>query len=113
VADTEFDGEAIRKLGSDLQNLIKDYQQKFADLDAHRSNAGKFATAVELEKVVGDRRNAVVQHGARFNNSAVRLGSSLNAVGTDFPNADGENARKIGDTTRDDGGGIGPGSREI
>lgn len=97
MADTEFDGESIRKLGSDLQNLIKEYKQKLADLDAHHPNAGEFATAVEVEKVVNDRRDAVVQHGARFNNSADRLGSSLNAVGTDFPNADGENARKIVD----------------
>jgi hypothetical protein len=92
---TEFDKAAIDEVGRNLQALMKDHLAAFENLKAHWPNAGTFATAQWIERLVDDRRNAIVAHGERLNLTLEELGLRLVNVAAEFENADGENANKI------------------
>lgn len=93
--NTEFDAPAIRDIGTELQSLMKDHQRAFDDLKAHWPNAGSFPTAVWLERVVGDRRDGLVQHGERLNMTLDQLGSDLREIASELESTDEFNAEDI------------------
>lgn len=91
---TSFDADAI-KTSADKLGSIMDDMSAFDNLKNHWPNAGNFNTAQWIERIVDDRRNAVVEHGERLKKVLADLKVGLHQVASDFTNADGDNASKI------------------
>ena len=91
---TSFDADAI-KTSADKLGSIMDDMSAFDDLKNHWPNAGNFNTAQWIERIVDDRRNAIVEHGERLKKVLGDLKVGLHQVADDFTDADGDNATKI------------------
>jgi hypothetical protein len=91
---TKFDAEAIKTAAGNIGGLMDD-MSAFEALKHHWPNAGKFKLAVWLERVVDDRRNAIVAHAEHLKLAFEEMEKKLNGIATNFQNADGDNARAI------------------
>jgi hypothetical protein len=91
---TKFDAEAIKTAAGKIGGLMDD-MSAFEALKHHWPNAGKFKLAVWLERVVDDRRNAVVAHAEHLKLAFDEMEKKLNGIATNFQNADGDNAQAI------------------
>jgi hypothetical protein len=93
--ETRFDADELQEIGTAVQGLMAEHQRAVAELESWRPNAGSFATAEWLETLIGDRRDAVVQHGERLNTMLDQMGADLRAVGKELAKTDDENADKL------------------
>ncbi|MEV7044732.1 hypothetical protein [Amycolatopsis sp. NPDC051061] len=91
---TKFDAEAIKKSAENIGGLMDD-MSAFEALKNHWPNAGGFKLAVWLERIVDDRRNAIVAHAEHLKLAFGKMEEKLTAIANDFQNADGDNADKI------------------
>jgi DNA anti-recombination protein RmuC len=91
---TKFDVEAIKKSAESIGKLMED-TSAFDALKNHWPNAGKFQLAVWLERLVDDRRNAIVAHAEHLKLAFETMEDKLTSIANDFENADGDNADKI------------------
>ncbi|MFD2419613.1 hypothetical protein [Amycolatopsis pigmentata] len=91
---TNFDADAIRTSATNLGKIMDDVSA-FEALKPHWPNAGKFPLAQWVERIVDDRRNAVVAHAQHLKLALSDMSSTLTTIANDFDNADAENAQKI------------------
>jgi hypothetical protein len=94
MSTTEFDPEAVRASATILGNIMDD-MAAFDELKAHWPNAGAFSTAQWLERIVDDRRNAVVEHAERLKRLLADVNVALDRLATDLEGADADNAALI------------------
>ncbi|MFC5291143.1 hypothetical protein ACFPM7_29180 [Actinokineospora guangxiensis] len=94
MAATEYDKEAIEAAANKLGTLLDDMDD-FNELKPHWPNAGKFPLAQWLERIVDDRRNAIVAHAEHLRLTLESSQTSLLQIAEDFDNLDGGNAEKI------------------
>jgi hypothetical protein len=91
---TTFDADGIKESAKKI-GAIMDNMDAFTALKPNWPNAGHFELAQWLERVVDDRRNAIVAHAEHFKLALNEMQSTLTKIATDFENADGDNAAKI------------------
>ncbi|RSN04061.1 hypothetical protein DMC63_39960 [Streptomyces sp. WAC 05977] len=91
---TKFDAEAIATAGKNIGQLMDD-MSAFEALKQNWPNAGKFKLAVWLERVVDDRRNAVVAHAEHLKIAFEEMETKLKDIAERFKNTDGQNAEEI------------------
>jgi hypothetical protein len=91
---TAFDPDEIKACAKRIGVLLED-MRAFHDLKNHWPNAGGFALAQWLERVVDDRRNGLVAHGEHLKVVFQNMETSLTRIAEDFENADGDNADAI------------------
>jgi hypothetical protein len=94
TTSTEFDADEIKACAKRIGVLLDD-MSAFHKIKDHWPNAGNFALAQWLERVVDDRRNGIVAHGEHLKIVFQNMQTSLNRIATDFENADGDNADAI------------------
>jgi len=94
---TKYDREAVKNAATNLGGILHD-MSVFTALKAHWPNAGKFELAQWLERIVDDRRNAIVAHAEHLKLIFADMETTLKQIAADFENADGENAKKIADS---------------
>jgi hypothetical protein len=94
ATSTEFNATEIKNCADRIGALLDD-MAAFEKLKPHWPNAGSFALAQWLERVVDDRRNGIVAHAEHLKVVFENMQTSLKRIATDFENADGENADKI------------------
>lgn len=94
ATETAFNSTEIQACAGRIGDLLSD-MSAFEKLKPHWPNAGSFALAQWLERVVDDRRNGIVAHAEHLQKIFSNMESSLNRIATDFENADGDNADKI------------------
>ncbi len=100
MAETSYDSDSLRDAASNLGGILDD-MAPFNDLKAHWPNAGKFELAQWLERIVDDRRNAVVAHAEHLRMAFDSMNRTLTQIADDFSSTDGDNAAKIKDTLDD------------
>jgi len=100
MASTEYNSEAVKNAGINLGRILDD-MSAFTDLKAHWPNAGKFKLAQWLERIVDDRRNAIVAHAEHLKIVFEDMETTLKQIAEDFDNADGENAKEIAKSISD------------
>ncbi|WP_424186978.1 hypothetical protein ACOBQX_03860 [Actinokineospora sp. G85] len=94
---TTFDPELIRASAKKLGALLDD-MSAFTKLKPHWPNAGGFALAQWVERIVDDRRNGIVAHAEHLKIALEQMEITLTKVADDFQNTDGENGKKIKDS---------------
>lgn len=92
--DTNFDAQGIRNAAHNIGGLLDD-MSAFTALEPHWPSAGHFDLAVWLERIVGDRRDAIAMHGRHLKTAFEDLETTMVRISYDFENADGQNADKI------------------
>jgi len=92
---TKYDAEAIKAAAGKLGSIMDD-MAPFTALKAAVPNAGSFDLAMWLERVLQARRNDVVAHAEHLKVAFEDMRTTLTTIATDFENADGDNAKKIG-----------------
>jgi hypothetical protein len=93
---TEYDKADIEAAANKLGTLLDD-MSAIDGLIPHWPNAGKFPLAQWLERIVDDRRNAIVAHTVHLRQTLESTQTSLLQIAKDFDNLDGDNAQKIKD----------------
>jgi hypothetical protein len=91
---TAYNAENVKNASINLGKILDD-MAPFNDLKPHWPNAGKFELAQWLERIVDDRRNAIVAHAEHLRMTFDSLETTLTQIAKDFANTDGENAEKI------------------
>ncbi|KZB80805.1 hypothetical protein [Amycolatopsis regifaucium] len=91
---TEFDAEAIATAGRNIGRLMDD-QSAFEALKRPWAPAEKFTLAGWLDRVVDDRRNAVVAHADQLRIAFDEMETKLNDISERFKTTDGRNADEI------------------
>ena len=94
MTETGYHADSIRTAATNLGKILDD-MAPFNDLKAHWPNAGKFELAQWLERVVDDRRNAVVAHAEHLRMMFDSMNSKLAQIADDFSSLDGDNAKEI------------------
>lgn len=94
ATETAFNATEIKNCAERIGGLLDD-MAAFTKLKPHWPNAGSFALAQWLERVVDDRRNGVVAHAEHLKIVFEDLQTTLTTIATDFENADGDNADAI------------------
>ena len=100
MASTEYNSEAVKNAGINLGRILDD-MSAFSDLKPHWPNAGKFELAQWLERIVDDRRNAIVAHAEHLKIVFEGMESTLKQIAEDFDNLDGDNAKEIKESIGD------------
>ncbi|TVT62509.1 hypothetical protein FNH05_01065 [Amycolatopsis rhizosphaerae] len=91
---TNFDANGIKNSAKSIGALLDD-MSAFTALKPQWPNAGHFALAEWLERIVDDRRNAIVAHAEHLKLAFEQMETTLTKIADDFQNADGDNAAKI------------------
>ncbi|GHF44824.1 uncharacterized protein YukE [Amycolatopsis bartoniae] len=91
---TTFDADGIKASAKNIGALMDD-MTAFSNLKPQWPNAGHFELAQWLERIVDDRRNAIVAHAEHLKTAFEDMETTLTNIATDFENADGDNANKI------------------
>ncbi|TDV42168.1 hypothetical protein [Actinophytocola oryzae] len=91
---TEYSSTDITNIAGEVGKILDD-MAPFIDLKNHWPNAGKFELAQWLERIVDDRRNAIVAHAEHLRMTFDSLETSLVQLAKDFTTTDGENAAEI------------------
>ncbi|WP_410604737.1 hypothetical protein [Amycolatopsis sp. lyj-90] len=91
---TKFDKGEITEAANAIGDLMND-MSAFKALEKHWPNAGKMPLAMWLERIVDDRRNAVVAHAEHLKIAFAQMEEKLKKIAADFSNADGQNAEAI------------------
>lgn len=91
---TTFDAEALTNAADTIGGLMDD-MSAFDKLKNHWPNAGDFKLAVWMERLVDDRRNAIIAHAEHLKIAFGKMQEKLSGIATDFQNADGDNADAI------------------
>lgn len=91
---TAYNAENVKNASINIGRILDD-MSVFNDLKPHWPNAGKFELAQWLERIVDDRRNAIVAHAEHMRMMLDNLETTLTQIATDFSSLDGENAEKI------------------
>ncbi|RSN39702.1 hypothetical protein DMC64_37170 [Amycolatopsis sp. WAC 04197] len=94
MSDTSFDAEGLRKSARNIGKLLND-MDAFDTIKGQHPDAGSFATAQWLERMVDDRRNGLVSHAAHLKTIFKKLESSLKSIADSMEDADRGNAEKI------------------
>lgn len=94
ASETAFNATEIRNCADRIGALLDD-MGAFTKLKDHWPNAGNFALAQWLERIVDDRRNGIVAHAEHLNIVFNSMQSTLKTIADDFENADGDNADAI------------------
>jgi hypothetical protein len=94
MSSTEYNSENVKNAGINLGRILDD-MAAFTELKAHWPNAGKFELAQWLERIVDDRRNAIVAHAEHLKITFESMETTLKQIAEDFDNVDGENAKAI------------------
>ncbi|MFL6119484.1 hypothetical protein [Actinophytocola sp.] len=97
---TQYSAENVKNAAINIGRILDD-MAPFNDLKPHWPNAGKFELAQWLERIVDDRRNAIVAHAEHMRMTFDSLETTLTQIAKDFNNLDGENAQKIKDALGD------------
>jgi hypothetical protein len=92
--ETKYDSGKVRDAAKAI-GVILDDMAPFNDLKPHWPDAGKFELAQWLERIVDDRRNAIVAHAEHLRMTFDSLETTLTGIADDFDNTDGDNASKI------------------
>lgn len=95
MAETSYNKENVKNAAINLGRILDDMGD-FEKLKPHWPNAGQFPLAQWLERIVDDRRNAIVAHGEHLHAILSKMEVTLKQIATDFDNTDGDNAKKIG-----------------
>ncbi|UOZ06997.1 hypothetical protein [Amycolatopsis sp. WQ 127309] len=94
MAKTSYDPEGLRKLADNIGDLLDD-MDPFNAIKGQHPDAGTFATAQWLERIVDDRRNGLVSHAEHLKTIFKELKSSLKSMADALEDADQGNAEKI------------------
>jgi hypothetical protein len=94
MARTEYSSEAVKNAAINLGRILDD-MSAFTELKAHWPNAGEFELAQWLERIVDDRRNAIVAHAEHLKLVFEGMEMTLKQIARDFDNVDGDNADGI------------------
>jgi hypothetical protein len=94
MTETKYSAENITTIAGNIGKILDD-MAPFNDLKPHWPNAGKFQLAQWLERIVDDRRNAIVAHAEHLRMTLDSLETSLTQLAKDFTTTDGDNAAKI------------------
>jgi hypothetical protein len=92
---TKFDAEAIAAAGQNIGRLMDD-MSAFDALKPAGPNGGNFQPAVWLERVVDDRRGAVLGHAEHLKVAFGEMEVKLKEISDRFKSVDGQNADEIG-----------------
>jgi hypothetical protein len=93
---TDYDTDKVTDAATSLGNILDD-MQAFTGLTGHHPTAGRFALAQWLERIVDDRRNAIVAHAEHLRIAFENMETTLKQIVQDFDDTDGENAAEIRD----------------
>ena len=93
---TQYNKDQVEAAANKLGTLLDD-MNAFTALKPHWPNAGKFPLAQWLERIVDDRRNAVVAHAEHLRLTLESAQTTLLQIVKDFDDLDGDNAQKIKD----------------
>lgn len=88
---TKYDGNELRSAADKIDTLMED-MTPFETLKDIWPDAGPFATAQWLERVVDDRRNAIVAHAEHLQLIMTEMATTLRAVADKFERTDEGNA---------------------
>ncbi|SFH50401.1 hypothetical protein [Amycolatopsis regifaucium] len=92
---TKIDANAIRGVADNIAKIMDEHKTAFESLKNHWPNAGKFPLAQWVERVVDDRRNAVVAHADHLTLTFETMSAKLKAIADKFEKTDGDNAAAI------------------
>src|ERR1043165_1963883 len=73
----------------------------FTALNVRSPDAGKFPLAEWLERIVNDRRDAIVAHAEHLMLTFERMEMTLKRIASDFDDMDGDNAKQVGAAIKD------------
>lgn len=91
---TSWDSEAIRTSAKNLGSIMND-TSAFDALLNQWPDAGTLPLAEWIERIVDDRRNALVEHAQTLLITLQDMQNSLTQIANNFENTDGDNAAKI------------------
>jgi hypothetical protein len=92
---TKIDAGAIRGVADNISKIMTEHKAAFEALKHHWPNAGKFSLAEWIERLVDDRRNAVVAHADHLSLTFEAMSAKLKAIADKFEKTDGDNATAI------------------
>lgn len=92
---TKIDANAIRGVADNIAKIMDEHKTAFESLKNHWPNAGKFPLAQWVERVVDDRRNAVVAHADHLTLTFEAMSAKLKDIADKFEKTDGDNAAAI------------------
>ncbi|MFE5567638.1 hypothetical protein ACFQ68_21815 [Amycolatopsis japonica] len=92
---TKIDANAIRGVADNIAKIMDEHKSAFEALKPHWPNAGKFDLATWVERLVDDRRNAIVAHAEHLGLTFETMSAKLKAVADKFEDTDGNNATEI------------------
>ena len=100
MANTSFDKDGVDGAADAIGKIMETRRADFQALVQQWPNAGHFATAQWLERVVDDRRNGLVEHSQRLNDVFEQMQTKLKSVAGDLAQTDADNAaatKDVGD----------------
>lgn len=105
---TQYNADNVKNSADKLGRILDAGSMGvFNDLTAQWPDAGKFALAQWLERIVDDRRNAIVAHATHLRLAFDSMSSTLTQISKDFENTDGDNAKNIKNALDDMQGKVG------
>jgi hypothetical protein len=93
--ETSFNRADIDKAADAIGGILDERRDAFQNLVSRWPNAGHFATAQWLERIVDDRRNGLVEHEARLNEIFETMQTKLKSIASNLEDSDGDNAAAL------------------
>lgn len=95
MADTEYNKTKLKDTAKSFKDLIEPNMAPFDDLVHRWPNAGSFNLAVWVERILDDRRNAIVAHTAHLKTTFAEMSDALYNIAEHFDNVDDKNAKDV------------------
>ncbi|MGW4133694.1 hypothetical protein [Amycolatopsis japonica] len=92
---TKIDANAIREVADNIGKIMDEHKATFESVKYHWPNAGQPDKCVSVERLVDDRRNAIVAHADHLMLTFETMSAKLKAVADKFEETDGNNATEI------------------
>ncbi|GAA4531770.1 hypothetical protein [Amycolatopsis samaneae] len=94
MGNTEYD-KKLRDKAKEFKDLIETDMAPFDDLVHRWPNAGSFNLGVWVERILDDRRNAIVAHAAHLKTTFAEMSDALYAIAEKFDQVDEGNAKDV------------------
>lgn len=94
MASTEFD-KKLKDKAKEFKELIEGNMAPFDNLVHRKPQAGSFSLGVWVERVLDDRRNAIVAHAAHLKTTFAEMSDALYAIAEEFDKVDDGNAKDV------------------
>lgn len=94
MSSTEFD-KKLKDKAKEFKDLIEGNMAPFDDLVHRWPQAGSFSLGVWVERVLDDRRNAIVAHAAHLKTAFAEMSVALYSIAENFDEVDDSNAKDV------------------